>query len=424
MIDRSKAPAIHQIQQLKLYEPQVHQLRNGIPLYEIALGSQDVIKLDLLFDAGRWYEQAPLVSRATAQLLKAGTLQLQAKQLAEKFEFYGAKLKIYDGFDEVNIRLYCLSKHLEKLLPIVAELLTQPAFPEDELQQFIKRNHNALKVQLQKGDVVAYRQFTEQLFGSEHPYGYNSSPAYYSALTIPQMQEHFSRCYSAKYCKIIVAGKSSAAIRKIIDHHLGSIPTNSLSLAPKQLSLPVQPLKPFYQNLNKGDVQASIRIGCRLFDRTHPDYHAFYMVNTILGGYFGARLMQNLREDKGYTYGIYSSLEALKHSGYFYICTDVDSTVKDLAITEIYRELERLQKEPISTEELEMVKNYTLGTLLNGLDGLFNISNVIKELLICDLPHSYFDQLVDTVRNITPKTIQTVAEKYFDRSSLCEVIVE
>lgn len=424
MIDRSQAPVIQQIQALKLYQPKIHELRNGIPLYEVSLGSQEVIKLDLIFDAGRWYEQAPLVSRATAQLLKAGTKSLKAKQLAEKFEFYGAKLKIYDGFDEVNIRLYCLSKHLEKLLPIVAELLTEPAFPEEELQQFIKRNQTSLKVQLQKGDVVAYRQFTEQLFGSKHPYGYNSSPAYYGALTVPQLQAYFSRCYTASQCKIIVAGKTNATVLKVIDQYLGNIPTSSKVLAPTQPAFPVEPPKTFYQNLKKGDVQASIRIGCRLFDRTHPDYHAFYMVNTILGGYFGARLMQNLREDKGYTYGIYSSLEALKHSGYFYICTDVASDIKDLAIAEIYRELERLQKEPISTEELTMVKNYTLGTLLTGLDGLFNISNVIKELLICDLDHSHFDKLVDTVQNITPQTIQTVAKKYFDRSSLCEVIVE
>ncbi|MCP4437953.1 MAG: insulinase family protein [Aureispira sp.] len=424
MIDRSKAPVIQSVKNLKLHQPEVHLLSNGIPLYEIALGSQEIIKLDILFDAGRWYEQAPLVARATAQLLKAGTQTLNAKELAEKFEFYGAKLKIYDGFDDVNIRLYCLSKHLDKLLPIVEELFTQPAFPEDELQKFIKRNQQSLKVQLQKGDVVAYRQFTEQLFGDQHPYGYNSNMESYGNLSIPLLKEHFDRCYTANQCKIIVAGKTSPNTLKIIDQHLGNIPNNKLIVAPNLLPLPPKPEKSFYQNLNKGNVQASIRIGCRMFDRRHIDYHAFYIVNTILGGYFGARLMQNLREEKGYTYGIYSSMEALRHSGYFYICTDVASDVKDLALTEIYLELERLQQEAISTGELEMVKNYTLGMLLNGIDGIFNISNLAKDMIACDLDHDFFDKMVDTVQNISPQTILDIAQKYFDRSSLCEVIVE
>lgn len=424
MINRTQAPPIQTVEALHLHLPNLHHLKNGIPVYEINLGSQNVIKLELIFEAGRWHEMEKLIARSTSQLLKAGSLRHNAEKLANFFEYYGAKLSIYDGFNTVNIQVYCLSKHLATLLPMLQELLTTPAFPEEELQKLIKRNKQNLKVQLQKNDVVAYRLFTEELFGTEHPYGYNSSDELYSQVSIPKIKQHFQNNYTANNCTIILSGKTSAQSIQLLDQYFGHLPQSS-PVQPHLWALaPVVGSKQIHQVLSPDSLQASIRIGRRTFSRDHADCDAFYMLNMVLGGYFGARLMQNLREQHGFTYGVYSSIETLKYSGYWYIHTDVGKDVKDAALTEIYREIDRLQNTLIPPAEMEMVRNYTLGMQLTSLDGVFNVASIIKSLVTSGLNEQHFKEFIKTIKTITPKEIQQMAQTYLNKEDFLEVIIE
>jgi predicted Zn-dependent peptidase len=424
MIDRSQAPHIQSIDRANLPHPALHHLDNGIPLYEIKLGTQNVLKLELVFKAGRWHEEHKLTAKATSQLLKAGTTTHSAEEIANLFEYYGATLKIYDGFNRVHIEFYCLTKHLPKLLPVLQEIVLYPAFEEAELKKFIKRNRQNLKVQLRKNDIVAYRVFTEELFGKEHPYGYNSTEAYYDQVTIDQIKDYFRRQYTAQNCMVFVAGKTSPEIIDLIHTHLKVIPKGIENSYPTfEVDSPVS-FSPIHQTVSEESLQASIRIGRRTFDRKHPDWNHFYMMNMVLGGYFGARLMQNLREQNGYTYGVYSSMETLLHDGYWYIHTDVGKDVKDLAVAEIYKEIERLKVELLTNEELEMVKNYTLGMLLTSIDGVFNVASVVKSLLSSNTDLSYFLDFTESIHNIQPIDIQRMAQKYLNKETLLEVIVE
>lgn len=423
MIDRTIAPLIRRAESIRLYQPTLSHLSNGIPVYEINLGSQQIIKLELIFNAGRWYEKNKLLAKTTSQLLKAGSIRHNAEQLAEFFEYFGAKLDIYDGFNAVTIELHCLSKHLEALLPMVRELLTEPAFSKEELQKFIKRNKQNLKVQLKKNDVVAYRVFTEVLFGQEHPYGYNSTAELYNQLDISKIKAHFDENYNASHCTIIVAGKTPPKVVDMLNQFFGDLPVLPKSEEPIW-TLPSNPSREVVrQTISEKSLQSSIRIGCRTFDRDHPDCDKFYMMNMVLGGYFGARLMQNLRERKGYTYGVYSSIETLRHSGYWYISTDVGKDVKDAALTEIYKEISRLQNKPIPKKELEMVRNYTLGMQLTALDGVFNVASVINSLVTSELTEDVFYNFVETIQTITAKEIQEMAQQYLNKENLIEVVV-
>ena len=133
--------------------------------------------------------------------------------------------------------------------------------------------------------------------------------------------------------------------------------------------------------------------------------------------------MQNLREKHGYTYGAYASIETLMHSGYWYIHTDVGKDVVDVAVQEIYAEIKRLQDTPIDKDELDIVKNYSLGMQLNSIDGVFNVSGVLKSLLTAQLDEQFFYQFIDTIKNIEPEQIQRMAQKYLDLDKLTEVIV-
>lgn len=424
MINRRQAPLIQPVEALYLHQPIQYKLDNGIPVYDIRLGQQEVIKLELVFEAGRWYEQEQLLARASSQLLKAGTRQRTAAQLADFFEYYGAKLDIYDGFNTVNIQLYCLSKHLPTLLPVLQEMVIQPLYPKQEVEQFIKRSRQNLKLQLQKNDVLAYRLFTEELFSAKHPYGYNSFADDYSRLTREKIQVHHEQCYTASSCTIFIAGKTSPPIRDLLNQYFSIIPNTTTPTIPTWILPPEPAHKKIHQVISEESLQASIRIGRRTFSRVHPDCNRFYMMNMVLGGYFGARLMQNLRERNGFTYGIYSSIETLRHSGYWYIHTDVNKDITEVALAEIYQEIDCLQQDPISTEEMEMVRNYSLGMQLTALDGVFNIASLIKSLVTVGLSEQHFYEFVDTIKTITPKDIQLVAQQYLQKEHLLEVVVE
>ena len=170
-------------------------------------------------------------------------------------------------------------------------------------------------------------------------------------------------------------------------------------------------------------MQSAIRIAKRTIGKSHHDFAKLHVVNTILGGYFGSRLMSNIREDKGYTYGIGSFVAPQKHDSYFGISTEVGADVSQKAINEIYKELESLRTELVSEEELNLVKSYLMGELLKSVDGPFSVAERWKGIILFDLDKSYFDNLVNTILNITPIEVRDIAERYLGSNDMYEVLV-
>ena len=421
MPDRTSPPPIRDINQLRLPDIQVHQLDNGIPLYEIQMGTQDVIKLEIVFQAGRPYERKQLAARATSSLLREGTRSFSAAQIAEQLDFYGCSLSFPFNLDTCNVILYSLNKHFGRVMPILEEILAAPSFPEAELNAFIKRNQHRLEVDLAKNDVVAYREITELIFGEGHPYGYNSFPETYGALKRDDLLEHFSRLFNSGNCMAFISGKSSPEIIDMASERLSrAIPQGPAARAASAGS----PETPCARKIQRPEtVQTAIRIGRRLFNRQHEDYPGMYVLNTILGGYFGSRLMGNIREEKGYTYNIYSMLDAMLLDGYLYVGTEVGNEFVADTLRQIYVEMARLQEEPVEEEELAMVRNYLMGNFLTMLDGPFNVSEVIRTQAVEGLPLSYFESMAEAVRNITAGELQRLAQRYLRREDMWEVVV-
>ncbi|HRF37777.1 MAG TPA: pitrilysin family protein, partial [Saprospiraceae bacterium] len=421
MLDRSTPPPIADISQLQLPPYRLIRLSNGIPLYVVDMGTQDVVKLEVIFHAGRPFEHKKLVARATLSQLKEGTLHRDGAELAELLDFYGATLQTPYSLDSSNIALYSLNKHFDKVLPLLSEMLECPVFPQKELESFIQRNQVDLQIELTKPDVVAYRHITELIFGDAHPYGYNSYPETYSALSREDMIRHFQEHFTAGNCSIFLSGKIQPGMTEMVDSHLGRV----IPAGTSQPHLPPLPdVPPQRIHLPHPDkVQSAIRIGRRLFNRNHPDYAGLYVLNTILGGYFGSRLMTNIREEKGYTYNIYSSLDPMRYDGAFFIGTETGTEFVKDTITQIYNEIEILQQELVDDEEMEMVRNYLLGGFLNMLDGPFNVADIIKTVVVEDLPEDYFQTVVHTVKTITPEDLQQLAQRYLRPEDLWEVSV-
>lgn len=416
-----KPPEILDFPDWELAQPEIFHLDNGIPVYAVNLGTQDILKVELVVKGGRPFETKKLAGRTTARLLRDGSKRHSGAELAEHIDYYGGSLSSPFNLDTSNLSMYCLTRNFSQLAPILAEIISEPSFPEEELQSFIANQKHRLKVDLRKNDVIAYRNLTEFIFGKEHPYGYNSMPEMYDSLQREDLIKHYQTSYVAGNSMLFVSGRFNKETLRILNQYLGKSlppgfhqPANLIgeSLAPRAVH--------FY---NPNTVQTAVRIGCRLFTRSHPDYFPLYILNTILGGYFGSRLMANIREDKGYTYNIYSSLDPMLFDGSFCIATEVGNEFVDRTLEEIYYEMDLLCTEPVDEDELSMVRNYLLGNMLNLVDGPFNTNSQIKAFTLDGLPLNTFKEFTHLIRTISPETLMQLAQKYLRKENMWQVTV-
>ena len=420
MGNQKRPPLVHPIRQIQLAEPQRYDLDNGIPLYAISMGTQEVLKLEIVFKSGRPYEQKKLAARATTRLLREGTHSFSGKEIAEKIDYYGATLTATFSIDTGCLTLYCLPRHLPHVLPVLRSVLMEPTFPDHELQTFISNNVERLKIELSKPDVVAYRTITEMVFGAAHSYGYNSTPETYQALTREDVIKHHQQTFLAGNAAIFVSGLVSETMIHQIRNALQDAfrpgycpPTPGPIIPADHQSVHIQEF---------GYNQTSIRIGRRVVPRRHADFTGLYVLNTILGGYFGSKLMTNIREQKGYTYNIYSSIDSFLHEGFFYISTEVNNDKLTEAQAEVWHEIDMLSQQEISVKELDMAKNYLLGYVLTLLDGPFNTAQIIKGLVLQGMTYSDFSRFVEEIRTIDPKRLQQLARTYLQKEDLYQVM--
>jgi predicted Zn-dependent peptidase len=420
MLDRTQPPLLHPIHHLVLPPVQTLTLDNGIPVHVVNMGTQEVLKVELIFNAGRPFETKQLAARATASMLKEGTKNYTSAQIAEQFDFYGSSISTPFHMDTSNVILYSLNKYVDQVLPVLAEMLAEPTFPQHELDTFIQVNQQNLQIDLTKNDTLAYRTVTELIFGKNHPYGYNSYPETYGLLERTDLLQHYERCYTAGNCQMVVSGKVTDELLTALNRHLSQAirPGTLLTAQPQATPSPERKMR----IQNDETVQMALRVGRSLFNRQHPDYPGWYVLNTIIGGYFGSRLMENIREEKGYTYNIYSVLDTMHHDGCFYIATEVSNEFVNQTLEEIYNELDILQQEPVEEDELEMVRNYVAGGFLNMLDGPFNVSEVVKTLVTEGLPLRYFETLVNAVQEVTAEDLLALAQKYLNPEDFWEVV--
>ncbi len=422
-INRKIKPEIKPVDRIDLYEPEKITLDNGIPVYLINTGTQELIKVDFIFNAGKWYEEQLLLASFTNNMLKEGTKKYSSQEIAEKIDFYGAHFETSAGNDIATVSLYTLNKYLEEVMGVVEEAIKNPVFPEKELATFVQNKKQEFLINNEKVRHVARRMFNKQIFGAQHPYGKTAVVEDFDKITTEALADFHKKHYSSSGCKIIVSGKIPGNLFSVLNRYFGdgsAIRTETNNLNAK---IPTEPESKKEHIKKENAVQSAIRIGRPLFNKTHPDFLKLKVVNAILGGYFGSRLMTNIREDKGYTYGIGSAIVSLHNTGYFFIASEVGSDVTDLAIKEVYNEIEKLQQEKVGDEELNLVRNYLLGSMLRNFDGPFYIADSFKSVLEYGLDNGYFQKYIDTVRSITPDEIRNLAQQYFDKKDLFELVV-
>ncbi len=424
--DRRTPPPIKDAVGMQYSLPPLHSevLPNGTPMHHFAGGVQDVVEVDWVFPAGVWYEAKPAVAAVTAALLKGGTAKHSAHAFVEAFEFFGAHLKVSPGDDWSMVTLHCLTKHLPQLLPLVKEMLTEAVFPEAEVALYKQTSIDRLLVSLRQCEFVANQQIDALIYGPAHPYGRFTRREKIEALTREDLVGHYHRCYNLGAAQIFAGGKLGDTGLQAIRETFG---TDALKREPiaEETFAPAPPAERTHRTINDpAGVQGAVRIGRTFIPRTHPDWPGTVVLNTLFGGYFGSRLMSNIREDKGYTYGIYSSVVPALRGSSFVIHTEVGRDVAEAAVAEIYKEMEALCAEPASEEELLLVKNYLLGGLLGDLDGPFQVLARWRSLILAGLGEEYFNRNIGVYKSIGAEALQALAVKYLARKEeFYEVVV-
>ena len=421
MLNRTLTPAYKQVNDINFIAPTQQQLSNGIDVYTFNAGDKELVRVEFIFNNVNWDQTKPLQAVTVNSLINNGTATLSAKEIAEQVDYYGAFLQTDYGADHITITLYSLSKHLQSVLPIVKAILTESVFPQSELNIFIQNQKQKMQVNLQKNDFLARKTFAHAIFG-DTAYGSDISIEDYDTLKRDDLIQYYQAAFKPENCVIIAAGKFEEKEFGLLDESFGK---DWISYSPSTLNdfsyLPKDGSKIIIEKPKS--LQNAIRMGKLAINRSHSDFPAFQVLNTVLGGYFGSRLMANIREDKGYTYGIGSGVASLKHAGYFFIATEVGSDVCQSALTEIYAEIELLRTEKVSEEELNLVRNYMLGSLLGSLENIFSHADKFKNLYFSNLSYDYYNQYIETVKNISAEKIQQIAQNYLAPNTFVEVVV-
>ncbi len=424
-LDRSTAPVIHDAIEFDYKLPPLNttKLDNGLPLYWVGAGVQDVLQIDWVFPAGLWYEPKASVAQATAGIMKNGTAKYTSEQINEALEFYGAQLKIAAGNDNATITLYSLSKHLPQLLPMVLEIITEANFPEHEVEIHKRNAIQRLLVNLRQCEFVANQKIDALLFGENHPYGRFSKQESIEAITREDLVAFHKANYNLANARIFMGGRVGESDVQALNEVFGKSALTPSTIVPGEFQLPAKAERVQRFSNDANGVQGAIRVA-RLFpNRHHPDYTPMVVLNTLFGGYFGSRLMSNIREEKGYTYGIHSSLIPEINGGSMMIQTETGSEVTELAVKEIYKEMEALRTELADDEELLLVKNYLLGGILGDLDGPFSILQRWRSLILNGFTEEQFNNNINIYKTITTKELQALAQKYYDPNEFYEIVV-
>lgn len=393
-------------------------LPNGMALYTLPANDFEVLRVTFVFRAGPSVQRVPFSASTTANLLAEGTRRFTARELAERLDYYGSWYDVNLDRDYAYISFATLSKFYRETLEAAAEILLHPVFPEEELRTYCAKRKQRLLIDRQKVDVRAREAFARALFGERHPYGISYDGALYDTLTRADVETFYRTHYTAENCFVVCSGRITDDERQAVAAIAEQIPHG----AKARPEFPAPQTTHEVKVAHAGGVQSSIRIGRLLFGREHPDFVGMQVVAAALGGYFGSRLMQNLRERHGYTYGVVAAMVNFDRAGYLAIATQVGTEATQAALSEIYAEIERLRTEPMDEEELTLVKNIMAGEMMRILDGPFGIADVTIENILCGTDNSVIDENLRRIRTMTPADVQRLAQKYLAREDLVTVV--
>lgn len=422
-MNRSIEPQTQELENFNIQPPVRTTLRNGIPLSVIHAGEQEVVRMDVLFGGGRWQQTQKLQALFTNRMLREGTSRFSAADIAEKLDYYGAWLELSSSSEHAFITLYSLNKYFAETLEVLESIIKEPLFPEKELSTVIDTNIQQYLVNLSKVDFLAQRSLLTALYGGEHPCGRLVEEEDYHLITPGVLREFYRQYYHSGNCAIFLSGKVTDEIVHRVESAFGETPfgNGQRLLATPEFSLITTPEKRIFTERDDA-MQSAVKLGAITIERHHPDYLKLRVLMTLFGGYFGSRLMSNIREDKGYTYGISAGIMFYPGSGMMLISTEADNEYVEPLIREVYHEIDKLQNELVPAEELAMVRNYMLGEMCRNYESPFSLADAWSFIYTSALDDAYFARSLQAIKEVSPVEIKELANRYLCKETLKEVI--
>ncbi len=422
LTDRSKTPAFKTIEEIKFPDTEKFNLKNGTPVWMHKSGTQKIVRLEFIFKAGRWYETKKLMASFTNTMLNEGTKNHTSKELALMFDYYGSFVSFYAEADRAGVVLFSLAKYLEASLILVKDILENSTFPEKELEILINNRKQEFLISQSKFSYLSGKRFMQAIFNNGHPYGKKTDISDFDKTNRDGLTGHYRNCYLNKELNILASGFWDFDLAALLNQHFGEKTYESVPEVSSHPETKEKTEKEIIIVKKPDALQSSVRIGKAAINRKHPDYAGLKVLSTLLGGYFGSRLMKNIREDKGYTYGISSYLVSNEHAGYFVIGSEVGSDVCQKAVDEIYHEINLLKENPVGKKELSLVKNYLLGSWLRMFDGPLATAETLRVLVDYGYDKTYWEKSIDVIQNITPVQLSELANRYLNENSFTEVV--
>ncbi len=417
----SRAPTVEAVSSIHM--PEVIQMTSyqDIPIYQVRKANCGIVMIDLVFQAGRPQEKLKLAAASCAALMRESAGSFSAAQLSERIDFLGASITCTASLDHISIKAISQKRHLSEITAILKMIINEPQLKNEDWQHIKSKSKEKLKIQLAKNDVVSYRLLTEKIYGSNHPYGYNSTSELYDHLELEEIKAHFHQYVKANHCQLFVAGDLDDKDQSVLDGLCQSMTKSSITSEKVDYQSPA---------VQGGSIvvpgalnQTSIRIGRRSCTMKHPDYFRLQYVCNLLGGYFGSRLVVKIREEMGLTYSIYCLLDNHVYDGDIMIAAEVSNENVWNCMKEIHKAMETIREELVSEEECATVNKYMMGNYMNLFDGPFNSIRTIKSLALADIPLDDLDTLIKASLSFDSYQIRDMARKYFDRNDFWNVIV-
>jgi predicted Zn-dependent peptidase len=415
-------PPVHPFDARILVPIKSMTLRNGTSLFLIDAGTEDIMRIEFVFKAGMALEYLPLLATSSNMMLTEGSEKYTSEELNSILDFYGIFLNLIAEKDTAGLIVYFLNKHFEKALELIVEILFHPEFPEKELGLLMKKRLNWYRINREKVQNIATDKFFESVFGSHHPYGRMVQETDFEGMMSSLLKDFHTKFYLPEKMTMIVSGRIPERAFDLFEKYFGDLHSEKIHTEDSKNVIKGESRKKEHIK-KKGAIQTAVRIGSPTINKRHPDYPGLKFLNVLLGGYFGSRLMKNIREEKGYTYGIHSAVSSFDLSGFKLISTEVGKENSGQAIDEIYKEIRLLLKEPVAQDELEVVRNYMSGEMVRMFDGPFAIAESFKAVWEFGLDLNYFVGMMNTIRTITPDEILRLANTYYRLDDLYEITV-
>ena len=420
-LDRSKAPDFRIPEDFELFPPAEFLLKNGAKLFFIPTQNLAAVKIEVIGKGNRAALplEDTLVPSFTLQMVQEGTSSKTSEELANFFDFHASEVSPMLTYTHEGLSLLTTKKHLNDVIPVFLSLFSDSIFPEEYLEKKLSQRKLSIRLEKEKTASKASQLFRNALFGSGHPYGLETEEKHVDMVSKAKLKSYYEN-QLVQNLEVFVSGDLEEKELQNLCEILGNLPNR------KRIQAPIfPPIETVYQVIESREnaVQSSIRIGNWSIDKTDPDFFALSVFNTILGGYFGSRLIKNIREDKGHTYGISSNLAEIGESNYWVIGADVQKAFTNEVIEEIYLEIEKLVSVPIDADELEVVRNYMIGQMLSRFSSSFDLMDRFRAVHHSGLDFNFYSQKLAYLKSFKAEDLTKIGKKYFSKRPLIEVIV-